>query len=236
MTKNATTYFFLCFVLLCSLSGYAQKEKMKNLQFYDYHILHFGFSLGLNKTNFNVQPRDNFYAFDSLYVIESIPQNGFNIGIVSDLRLGEYLNLRFIPGLSFPNRQINYTFVTPGKTYTHKKQVESTFLYFPLNLKYKSARHNNYRVYVMGGANFAYDLASKADAVEDLNNPIRLRKNDLLYEFGVGIDIYFEYFKFSPELKYSIGTFNMLEPSKNIYSNALKGLTSRVFLLSFTFE
>ncbi|MES2837220.1 MAG: porin family protein [Bacteroidota bacterium] len=209
---------------------------MKNMQFYDEDIIHFGFALGVNKTDFAIQHADNFYSFDSLYSVENIGLSGFNIGIVSDLRMGNYLNLRFVPTISFATRQITYQFVSKTQSFSSTKEIESTFIYLPFAIKYKSQRHNNYRVYVHSGVNWGWDIASKKDAVEDLNHPIRLKKNDFMYEFGAGFDIYFEYFKFSPEVKYSLGLRNMLEPSKNVYSNSLKGLNSRVLMLSFTFE
>lgn len=219
------------------LNTFGQKEKMKNMQFYDKDIIHFGFLLGANKTDFAIQHRDDFYALDSVYIIESVGQTGFNIGIVSDLRMAEYLNLRFIPTLSLATRLMEYQFISATQNYKSKKQIESTFIYMPFAIKYKSQRHNNYRAYVHTGVNWGWDLASKKDAQEDpINNPIRLKKNDFMYEFGMGLDIYFEYFKFSPEVKYSMGLRNMLEPSNNAYSNSLKGLNSRVLMFCLTFE
>jgi hypothetical protein len=232
-TKN---YLIIVLFIFSFTNLFGQKEKMKNMQFYDEDIIHFGFALGINKTDFAIQHADNFYVLDSVYIVESVAQSGFNLGIVSDLRMGNYLNLRFVPTLSFATRLMQYQFVSSTQNFKSSKQIESTFIYLPFAIKYKSQRHNNYRIFVHSGVNWGWDLASKKDAVEDLNHPIRLKKNDFMYEFGAGIDIYFQYFKFSPEVKYSLGLRNMLEPSNNVYSNSLKGLNSRVLMLSFTFE
>ena len=70
--------------------------------------MHFGFSLGINSSDFTIDY--DLARNDSLKRLEVDPQLGFNLGIVTDLHLGEYFSLRFIPTLSFSQRNINYEF------------------------------------------------------------------------------------------------------------------------------
>ena len=114
----------------------AQRMAVKNLEKYDKQLIHFGFLLGINKTNFKVVKADDFYKGDSVLILEPKGQSGFNLGIVTDLRLSDNLNLRFIPELSFSQRDIKYQLIYPNKTTPEviKKVVESAIA---------NAEHNN---------------------------------------------------------------------------------------------
>ena len=103
---------------------FAQKVKTINSPNYDYQRLHFGFLLGINKADFIVHPNANLAGLDSVYVLESTPQSGFNLGIVSNLRLGEYADIRFIPALAFTTRNLEYTFKSTKGEIKRKKAVE----------------------------------------------------------------------------------------------------------------
>ncbi|MBI2967765.1 MAG: PorT family protein [Bacteroidetes bacterium] len=218
-------------ILLLPLSIYSQQPKVKNLPNYDRQRFHFGFTLGINNMGFAVKRNPDLVTYDTVFVIEAASQSGFNLGIISNMRVGEYLDLRFIPALSFAQRTMHYTFARS----TDSKIIESTFLEFPLDLKFKSYRINNYRVYVLGGVKIAYDLASQK-AVEEKTDIVKLQRFDHYWEIGFGFDFYLHYFKFAPELKVGFGVNNVLVPYANVYSSSLDALKSKVVLLSFNFE
>ena len=99
---------------------------------------------------------------------------------------------------------------------------------------------NNYRPYLVGGINLRYDMAARKD-YEDGGPYIRLHPMDFYVEFGVGIDIFLQYFKFSPELKVSAGFRDVLvhDPAgagNSGYANSIKRLNSYVVMLCFYFE
>ncbi len=232
------------------------QKKVINLPSYDYARYHFGFVLALNQLNFVVKVKDNLgqvmydstqspdiYA-DSLRIlsIDSDPVLGFTIGIVGNLRIGKYFDIRFIPSLSFGERYLNYTFLryfngTPSVV-DIKKSVTSTFVEFPLELKYKSKRIGNYRAYLLTGLKFSMDLATnKAKKTEDPNSTlVRLNKNDLSVEGGVGFDFYNAWFKFGIEVKMSYGLTDILVRENNVYTNGIEKLSTKMFQVSFTFE
>lgn len=233
-----TLYFvfcILCFVF-CVFSSFAQQRAVQNLPKYDHQKIHFGFTLGINNTDFTVRHAANFGTLDTLYVVEPSSSSGFNLGIVSNLRLGEFFDLRFVPDLSFAQRDILYTFESNGAKTVVKKSVESTFLDFPIDIKYKSVRINNYRVYVLAGAKYCIDMASQSNVSNKKKELIKLKKYDYGYEYGVGMDFYLVYFKFSPEIKMFHGFNNLLVKDNTIYSSSLDKLNSKIFLISFTFE
>ena len=220
--------------ILLSHDCFAQKPKPENLRKYDRQWIHFGFLLGINHADFIVSPND----FDStIYVVEANGDNGFTLGIVSNLRLGLYFDLRLIPALSFSQRSLEYTLLDNNKIVTKIKKIESTFLEFPLDLKYKSVRINNGRAYVLGGLRYSLDLASQKNVEKEDDDLIKLKSNDFSYEVGFGIDFYMKYFKLSPVIVLAIGTSDVLIKEKdNIFSETIDRLTSKIVQVSVTFE
>ena len=216
----------------------AQRMAVKNLEKYDKQLIHFGFLLGINKTNFKVVKADDFYKGDSVLILEPKGQSGFNLGIVTDLRLSDNLNLRFIPELSFSQRDIKYQLIYPNKTTPEViKKVESTFVNIPLQLKFKSKRVGNYRFYVIGGMRYAIDLVSQANVQTENDVAIvKLKREDYGYDIGFGMDCYLELFKFSPEIKVFQGLPNILAEDAATFTTSINSLHSRIFTLSFTFE
>lgn len=236
-------------------NSYAQKRKVLNLPEYDQQPYHFGFILAANNMLFTIKPVDNLpfikweadqspdIIADSLYVYE-ITSNGtpgFSIGILGSLRIGKYTDLRFVPALSFGERMINYgilTYKDGESSYIEvEKSITSTLIEFPLFVKYKSKRLNNFAAYVTGGLKYTLDLASQNKSDNNLNDAeIKLNKHDLMGEVGVGVDFYTNYFKFGTEIRMGYGFFNLIKQEGNLYTDSIERLNSKIFLLSFTFE
>jgi len=238
-------HILLLFILLITyISSFSQEQKVQNLRMHDNKQLHFGFTIGLNTSDFYIRNSDVFFdtAFiKEVYSIENKQQPGFHLGPISNLRLGKYFDLRFLIGLTFSQRDLQYTVLREdlnGDTYfdTHIMPISSTFLEFPLLLKYKSKRINNYRVYIIGGINAKMDLAAKKKIPAERMPMIRLSQPDLYGEFGMGIDFYLPYFKLSPELKMGVGMNNVIVDDNTEYSGAVKYMKSKIFMLSFHFS
>ena len=227
-----------CFA--CAMPVQAQQHRgPQNRPEYYGDVIHFGFFLGVNRTNFLITPVNDLAAAagDSLKTILSSPSTGFNLGIVSEMRLMEYATLRFTPDIAFGSRNIEYHF--EGRdTFDIVKKVESTFLNFPLSLKIRSKRLNNMAAYMIGGFKYTLDLASQKDARNTVpgQEVIKLYNQDFGYEAGAGVDFFLPYFKFGIELKVGMGMRNLLVKDQTIYAQSLDRLRSKVFLVSFTFE
>lgn len=219
---------------------YAQgrEGKIENLPKFDRRPYHFGFLLGANQMNFSLKTVADLSQFDSLLSITTKPDFGFDIGIVSSLRLTKYLSLRFIPTLSFGSRSVEFTMRFKDSINIQQvKKVESTFMTFPFYLKYQSKRLGNFRAYVVGGGSYSIDMASQAKKKnKEGEAPIKLRSSDYMLDVGTGFDFFLPYFKFGIELRMSYGLRNLLIPENTIYTNSIKGLHSKIFQLSFTFE
>lgn len=238
MIRKNRILFVLVLLLSVAATSQAQRRVQLNLPKYDLKKYHFGFILGVNQMFFSMDRVPEYEALDSLYILESSPETGFNIGIVSNLRLSEHWDLRFIPTLSFGERNIHYTFLLDDEQYFEEiKKIESTHIDFPFNLKFKANRVNNFRAYVLSGVKFSVDLASQAKKKEqDDELRVKLERDDMALEFGVGFDFYTNFFKFGTEVKMSYGVRNMLRQENNIYTRGLEGLRSKIFQVSLTFE
>jgi len=235
----------------------AQKQKVNYLTTFDDKLIHFGFSIGINALDFNVvnynpigenpdfepHPADRITAGSYIRsdVAEVIP--GFTVGIISSLRLSKDFNLRFLPGLSFGERRLTYNvpvydinaaYENPGQYYF---SIKSTFLDFPLLIKYKARRINNDRPYVIFGSAYRHDISRTAK--DDL---VKLKSGGLYAEVGGGWDHYFPFFRFSVEAKFSYGLNNQLGDlpvtpvQRKYYAQSIKDLRSKIFTLCFHFE
>jgi hypothetical protein len=188
--------------------------------------------------DFNITPSQKNYQADSLYPSVSVLNPGINIQIVTDLRPANHFDIRFLPGVSFGQRVIR--FYKNKVLVNYQQKLESSFLEFPLLLKYKGDRLNNVRPYVIGGLNFRYDLAGKKEFDDTKPIYIRIKRPDLYYEMGAGMDFYLVYFKLSVELKMSTGLGNVIvneaAPGHPQYFNAIEKLKSQIWVLAFHFE
>lgn len=234
----------------------AQREKVKQDPNHDDKWLHFGFSLGMNTMDFNI--RNSKMAVDSgIYTEVSMLKPGFHVHALSNLRLNDFMDLRFTPGISFGGiREINFvlsdkqsTLIDPAD---NPVKVESNFLEFPLLLKYKSLRLNNFRPFLIGGVNTRVDLAATKKTwgrSRKENNLILVKPLDFYYEIGVGMDFYLQYFKFAVEFKYSVGIRDVLrtsikkhgevivpDPQDAVFTNSIDHLYSRMFMITLHFE
>ena len=222
-------------LLLISQNLLAQRYNVPlNLPNYDDKPIHFGFLVGLNTLDFKLTSISDIE--DELFVIQSQNQKGFNLGVVSNFRLANNLDFRFIPTLSLAERKILYTLSENNILINENKKIESTFIEFPLSLKYKSSRYNNGKAYIITGLKYSIDLASQGNIDDEGLEVVKIKQNDFLYEIGLGLDFYLPYFKFSPELKANFGLRNLIVNDGSIYSRSIKEMKTRGFSISFTFE
>lgn len=242
--------------MLFILSGYTsvgQRLLLKNLTTFDDKLLHFGFTLAVNTVDFNFAHYETMdqntifnppsgsldYQYKGKIIRADIPEltPGFTVGIISNLRLSDNFDLRFLPGMSFCDRKLVYTIpiVDVNSDNTDFYSIKSTFLDFPLLLKYKSKRMNNQRPYLIAGGAYRIDISKTG--VDDL---VRLKTLSASLEAGMGWDVYLQFFRLSTEFKFSFGMDSVLDDGPNqqaqVYSAAFSSLRSNMFVLSFHFE
>ena len=222
---------------------FGESDKVRNLPDYEHQIIHFGYIIAVNKYDFKITNSDSLYKRDSVYVLESEPAMGFSLGLLANLHLTDNWDLRFCPTLVLAGtRKLNYGFRGQPTQATNlvTKKINSTIIDFPLLVKFKSARYNNFRAYVIGGAKYSLDLASnkKNNTSGDFLSPlVKINRQDWSLEAGVGMDFYLEYFKFSTELRMSYGQTNILHTdTQPIFGKSIKDMRTNAVTLSFLFE
>jgi len=238
LKKGINIFLITAAVFLISSTASGQKKKPMNKSWYDEQPLHFGFSIGFNSMDFDITRSQDYLDIDSLYSEVSFLTPGINIQVVIDFRPAKHLDIRFLPGVSFGQR--NVMFYKDQEVVNDLQKVESSFLEFPLLLKYKGMRLNNVRPYVVTGLNFRHDLAGRKEYDDEKPVYLRLHRSDLYYEAGAGLDMYLPYFKLAIEIKMSNGLRNVLvddpAPGYPQYVNAIEVLKSRIWVIAFHFE
>jgi len=237
---------FPIILVLCSLAltSYGQKKRVQYNPSYDKRPFHLGFALGFNSLDYRITPAKYLlysYEDDTVYRVEPISTIGINLAIISDLRMGEHMNLRFQPGLIFGQRNLLYTERDWNKPdelafKEYEMRLSTIYLDAPVNIKFRAKRINNYRPYVLAGMAVKYDLETKRVARENDGPAIQQIPLDYFYEFGFGIDFYLVYFKLGTELKLSYGLKNILVNEPYQHSSVIEKLRSRMVILALHFE
>jgi hypothetical protein len=222
----------VCF-LFVSIISYSQIE---NLQNFDKKTVHFGYYLGINQYNFKLDYKEN--PSKGIFINQKI---GLNIGLIGDLRLKKNLNLRFEPGL-YTNK-LNIVFYERSRISTLSdalRTIKSTYIHLPLLLKYSANRYKNIRPYITGGISTSFNLSSDQNKTEDNSSGVfRTKTNNVYYEMGLGIDIYFQNFKFSPSLRGLFSLKNELVPDEDPnspWTGNIKKMSTKGVFLNFSFH
>jgi hypothetical protein len=228
-------YFF--FILLFSLNSFGQggvfgKNPIIQQENHDKQKVHWGYFLGFSSYN---------YQFNYLNVgkdIELKPSTGFNVGLVGNLRLNEYLDLRFEPGFYATQRNLVYPDIEDSVD--RLREVKAANLHFPLLLKYSALRTGNVRPFLLGGVSSTLNLGSNAKAPDDnFANRFRVKTWTQNYEIGFGLDLYLEYFKFSPSIR---GVFGMNDElirdndPNSPWTGNIQSMKTRAVFVNFTFH
>lgn len=235
------TLFLLLGMLFFGHSAQAQfKEKpVLNIENKDKKFLNYGYFLGFNQYDFKFDYKTDTGGVDDILVDKSI---GFNVGLIGEMRLNEFLDLRIEPGLHYNARNLVYTKFPPAESTPQNilREVKSTYINFPLLLKVSTKRIGNWKPFLIGGPSASMNLGSNETNLDDNSSgTFRMKKWNYNYELGFGIDFYLEYFKFTPSIR---GVFTMsdelvpdVDPDSPWTGN-LDAMRTRGLFINFTFE
>ena len=191
------------FIFIFSINTYGQlftKKKVINNENFDKPSLSWGYFLGMNNYDYNFDYISDFTD------IQTEKSAGFNVGLIGNFRISDYFDLRFEPGLVMSNRNLIYNPIQFSEEdfneNIHKREIKSTYIHLPLLLKISTKRVNNFKPYILGGISTALNLSSKENSVDDNSlGQFRTKRNVFFYELGFGVDLYLEWFKFSPSIR-----------------------------------
>lgn len=225
---------FLALCLVLAAPSYGQNTLKENLTDYDAQWVHYGFSIGFHNSRYLIQYSDAYTsnALDTLHSVVPGHLPGWKVGFVVDMMLWKYMSFRILPTVGFYEQDLTYR-MTDGST--ERQLKDATMVELPLMLKYKSARRGNVAMYVTGGISPSIEAAGKGDELDAVDR-LELRNWNVAIDAGIGFDLYFPLFKFSPEVRYSWGLRNMLTDEINPYNAALKKLTYQNISFYITFE
>lgn len=237
--KYAKIILVLIAMAVGSLAGYARlNDKVLNRPYADLRRWHLGFSVGVHTedlkfTHNGIATEDG----QTWYMEQPSFSPGFCVNGLIDLRLNNYFNLRFTPGMYFGNRDI--TMRNTSGTEEERVNIKSTLVVLPFDVKFSAMRLHNVRPYVTAGVMPVFDVSKKR------REALQLKSSDMYLTVGFGLDTYLPYFKFIPEIKFCFGLKDVLQhdrpdladdPGMLKYTNALKKATSQMVVLTFYFE
>jgi hypothetical protein len=220
-----------------ALVAAAQTQKVKNQPYVDQRLYHFGFSVGfhaqdllMNNSGYPDGNGETWFCEIPSYSV------GFSVSLIADLYLNQYMSLRLAPTMHFGDKKFVFREENSGEMYT--APIRSNYLSFPLTMKFSSMRLNNYRPFLLGGVYGAFDVGHQKDRA------VLLKTMDYGLELGFGCDFYLPIIKVCPEIKFCFGLADLIEKNRSDlrdrellkYTNALSGGTSRMVVISISFE
>lgn len=248
MTVNRDTFravILLALLMLAPLSGAgrlcAQERKIQNRPFLDDRVWHYGFLVGFNMQDLRLANNGTAYVNQNggvEYWYADVPEYtpGFSVGVLGELKANDWLSVRFIPTMHFGDKKVVFKEQRRGAIV--EQYVKSTYLSVPIDLKVSAARFNNYRPYVVTG------LAPTVDLTVKKGKELLVKRSDMMFEIGMGLDLYYPFFKMIPELKFCFGLNNVLDKNRTDlkdasllkYSDALDRAQNGMIVLTLYFE
>lgn len=234
MKAKFTVFLFLIAFCACN-AQWLTRSRLQNIPSFDKKEITWGYYFGTNFFDFNFDYRDQQKD------IQTEKASGFNVGILGDLKLSNYFNLRLEPGLVYASRTLLFPedsrFNNEGDL---TREVNSTYIYIPLLLRFNTKRLNNVRPFVTFGVATAINLSSNEKNPDDnFGGVFRTTRNNIFYDVGIGIDLYLFYFKFTPSIRGVLSIDNELVPdarANSPWTDNLSQIRSRGIFINFTFQ
>ena len=240
MTKKGIfSVILLIGLMMAGSRTSAQLRDYLNLPDHDSKRYYLGIGFLYDNSHLQVNAHPTFLASDSVLYVNPVNSGGFGVSGMFTFHVANHLEFRFaFPEFIFSSNSLSYHINYPpdGEEKLTTKQIQSLLLGFPAQVKFLSDRIGNFRVYMMGGINYRYDLASNSSA-RKAENLVKLSSSDLSVEAGIGFQIYMPVFILSPELKFSQGIKNVHSRDPNLqYSNVIDKIKTRQIIFSIIFE
>ena len=237
-TKILISFLFFSISIFESEAQLFTKERLLNNENFDKAPLSYGYYLGFNTYDFNIDYKTNV---KDIQVLKAV---GFNVGLIGNVRINDYFDVRLEPGLVMSNRILSYSITYfDGLTYEEKdleREIRSTYIHIPLLIKISTKRINNIKPFIVGGISTALNLSSNQDNPDDNSNGnFRMTKNNVFYELGIGIDFYLTWFKFTPSLR---GVFSLKDEhvpdfdANSPWTSNIDQMQTRGLFINFTFQ
>ncbi len=231
----------VCLVFFGVQSTYGQlfsRERVKNLENFDKKTWSWGYFLGLNSYDFKFDYKTNTNTHGGAFEDVIVKKNfGFNVGLIGNMRINDYMDLRLEPGVMFASRDLTFP---DAPVEDQLREVKSTYIHVPLLLKISTKRINNFKPFIVGGVSTSFNLSSNEDNPSDnYSGEFRMKTNTYYWEVGFGIDFYLYYFKFTPSIRAVFAMSDELVQDKipnSAYTSNIDKMMSRGIFINFTFQ
>jgi hypothetical protein len=193
---------------------------------------YFGLNVGINNSGYILNQSRFFIGNDEIRIVEPASGVGLELHMIANLKLGDHFDFRFLPGFSFASRQLEFTQVNTGLTDINT--AEPVYFELPFQIRYKSKPYKDKRVFVIGGLKYGYDVAGNSESKQSI---LKFSSHDFQWEVGMGMQFFYPFFIFSPEIKFSRGfTNNLIYDNQLVPARVLENVFSQVISISFNFE
>jgi len=216
----------------------------------------YGFFLGMHTASYQLRYSPEFLnpavpANNAIHSIFPKFTPGFSLGFIGILRFHDQVNLIFTPKIGFYEYKVDVNYFDgtsastptgpdntafPSLGYRSEELVnEATMVELPVVFKYRSMRFNNTRMFFVAGGSYLFNTKAR----EEINlDPIVTASRDFTVEAGMGFEIYFKYFKFAPEIRFSHGINNLYLADKNSpeIQNAIESLRRKGISILLNFQ
>ncbi|MEB2776657.1 porin family protein [Algoriphagus sp. D3-2-R+10] len=225
----------------------------------DDRTLSYGFFLASHNSTLRLKYTDEFLSqtanstnpFSSVRSIQTKFSPGFSLGFIGILRFHDQVQLLFTPKVGFYEYKTEVSYfdnqvdveLIGGDVIVSSEDLgkvieyssEATMVELPLLFKYRSLRFNNTRMYFLGGASYQFRTKGQDEANVD---EIVMTGRDVSLEAGMGFEIYFKYFKFAPEIRFSHGLMNayQAENTRSDLQDAISSIKRKSITLYLNFQ
>lgn len=222
-------------LLLCCCCGFAwaQKNAYENDLKFQRKRYHFGIHLGVSMADYRIRHSEDFTLSDSVLAVKSNLTLGYEIGALGSFHINRFLELRTLPSFIFNDKNLNFEY-SDGTKKDYK--LSNIIFDLPIEIKFKSEAIGNFKVYVIGGMKYSYDIGSNLSGRIKTFIP-QQKPNDFSINYGAGFELHFPLFILCPEFKVSNSVLNTNKPTDRfIHSNMINRIYNRTFLFSLNFE
>jgi Outer membrane protein beta-barrel domain len=208
--------------------------------YFDYRKFNLGFTMGMAVASYDMTSQINQFDQASGRIVtqvDLVSKPGIYLGLITNLKISEHWDVRFMPSVSLEERDFLFYFDTTSTSGDPvvRKKIESSNLNLPLTLKFKSDFYKNTRVWVQFGIQPSLNLASSKKVRND-PELLKTQSYDTAVLASVGIDLYGEKLKLSPELRFTRGLTNIYVPDRTRFPRAISDLFSQLLCFNINFE
>lgn len=223
---------------MLSLGFALQAQRMHH---FDIRPFNLGFTMGLNVAGYDMTSQINQFDAQTGWTVkrvEMVRKPGIYLGLISNLKLHDNIDFRFLPSVSLEERDFLFHMDTSAARAVEpivRKKIEASYLNLPIVLKFKSNYYKRVRVWTQLGIQPSVNLASNKKVKND-PELLKIQPFDVAAFASIGVDLYGERLKLSPEFRFTRGLRNIYVPDRTRFPRAISDLFTQVLVFNINFE